>query len=62
MVTHSLPIPIAYPKDDWRPARFKLAPRPQAADTFMKAMLELPRNTSTGILSNGFVLYCFMPL
>ncbi len=42
MVTHSLPIPIAYPKDDWRPARFKLAPRPQAADTFMKALLELP--------------------
>jgi protein TonB len=42
MVAHSLPIPIAYPKDDWRPARFTLAPRPQAADTFMKALLELP--------------------
>src|ERR1700739_3014694 len=42
MVTHSLPIPIAYPKDDWRPARFKLAPGPRAADTFMKALLELP--------------------
>jgi periplasmic protein TonB len=42
MVTHSLPIPIAYPQDDWRPARFRQAPRPQAADTFMKALLELP--------------------
>lgn len=43
MVTHSLPIPIAYPKDVRRPARFQLAPRPQAAaDTFMKALLELP--------------------
>lgn len=42
MVAHSLPIPIAYPKDDRRPARFKLAPRPQAAETFMKALLELP--------------------
>lgn len=43
MVTHSLPIPIAYPKDSWRPARFELAPRPEAAaDTFMKALLELP--------------------
>ena len=42
MVTHSLPIPIAYAKDDRRPACFKLTPRPQAADTFMKALLELP--------------------
>ena len=42
MVTHSLPIPIAYPKDDGRPARFERMPRPQAMDTFMKAMLELP--------------------
>ncbi len=42
MVTHSLPIPIAYPKDDCRPARFEQSPRPQAVDTFMKAMLELP--------------------
>jgi protein TonB len=42
MVTHSLPIPIAYPKDDCRPARFELSSRPQAVDTFMKAMLELP--------------------
>ena len=42
MVAHSLPIPIAYPKDDCRPVRFELSPRPQAVDTFMKAMLELP--------------------
>ena len=42
MVTHSLPIPIAYPKNDCIPARFELSPRPQAVDTFMKAMLELP--------------------
>jgi protein TonB len=42
MVTQSLPIPIAYPKDDCKPARFEQSPRPQAVDTFMKAMLELP--------------------
>ncbi len=42
MVTHSLPIPIAYPKDDASAARFELVPRPPAVDTFMKAMLELP--------------------
>ncbi len=42
MVIHSLPIPIAYPKDDGRSARFERMPRPQAMDTFMKAMLELP--------------------
>ena len=42
MVTHSLPIPIAYPKDDCKPARFEQSPGPQALDTFMKAMLELP--------------------
>ena len=42
MVTHSLPIPIACPKYDGSPARFELVPRPQAVDTFMKAMLELP--------------------
>ena len=42
MVSHSLPIPITYPNDDCKPARFELSPRPQAVDTFMKAMLELP--------------------
>lgn len=42
MVTHSLPIPIAYPTVARRPAGFELSPRPEAEDTFMKAMLELP--------------------
>ena len=42
MVTHSLPIPTAYPEDDCRPARFEVVPRPHPVDTFMKAMLELP--------------------
>ena len=42
MVTHSLPIPIAYSKDDCKPTRFELSPGAHAVDTFMKAMLELP--------------------
>lgn len=42
MVTHSLPIPIAHPEAECKPARFEQSPRPQAVDTFMKAMLELP--------------------
>ncbi len=42
MVTHSLAIPVAYPNDDCKPARFEQSPGPQAVDTFMKAMLELP--------------------
>ena len=42
MVTHSLSIPLAYPKDDCMPVCFEPSPRPQAMDTFTKAMLELP--------------------